>query len=86
MIDEHPEFVVVKEQYAHIAKNLQLFWGHKDFHNIVDMLLNDTRDGKRRGFPKPIVTAILVLVDKHNEEFPEHIPIITNPADIKWKF
>lgn len=86
MIDEYTEFALVEQQYPHIAKNLKLFWGHQDFYNIVDILLNDTRNGKRRGFPKDIATAMFVLVSKHNECFPHLIPPVPNPADVLWKF
>lgn len=43
------------------------------FNEYIDNLMYDTRDGQRKGFPKPIVEALLGLQVTHIRTFPHLI-------------
>ena len=69
-IHEHPSYLLIKERHPHLAPRFSLFWGQPDFETMITPLLTDTRNGKRKGFDKDILEAILNLLDEHNREFP----------------
>ena len=70
MLSENENFLLVKEQFPHIGRKLELLWGHKECAELLHQLLNDTRDGKRQGFPKPVGSALFKLSVLHDELFP----------------
>jgi hypothetical protein len=52
---------------------LELLWGSDMFNEYINNILNDTRDGKRQGFPKPILEALMGLQNTHHRFFPHLI-------------
>lgn len=66
---ESEEYMVLKVRVPHIADKMLIFWGTEYFPNYVRHLMLDTRDGKRKGFPKDVLTAILELQKQHETQF-----------------
>jgi hypothetical protein len=62
---------LVSDQYPRVGEQLRNKWASRDFSPYVNELLNDTRDGKRTGFPPAVAHAIFSLMMQHDREFPE---------------
>jgi|688.fasta_scaffold441087_2 hypothetical protein len=58
------------EDFPHIIKNLQLFWGTQEFYEIVDNILFANRYD-RNGLPKPTFTTLLNICEIHKKKFPK---------------
>lgn len=63
--------------YPHLAQ-IDEMWGTRDCREFINRLMNDTRDGKRRGFPGDHARTILRLLMEHDQEFPEFEENITS--------
>jgi hypothetical protein len=75
MIEENSMFKVIDDAFPHIGKAILAFWGHHDFHEYMDTLQHQKRDGKpRAGFPLNIMLAIFNLTSEHEKMFPELAP------------
>jgi hypothetical protein len=61
---------VVMEFHPRIGNALTLFWGEKEFIPYIENLLNDTRDGTRQGFNKPVSEALIKLQDFYDSIYP----------------
>lgn len=64
------------ESYPHLAK-LDELWGSRDAREFIVRLMNDTREGKRRGFPGKHARTILRLLIEHDQQFPQFEENIT---------
>lgn len=73
------EYSLILDKMPHVAEKIKLFWGTQYFVEYVNILITDTRDGERQGFPKEILKAIYSLSEKHNELYPP-----TKPKDNLW--
>lgn len=69
-IIEDRDFQLLEREYGRIARMLELLWGSDMFDEYVNNILNDTRDGQRQGFPKPILEALIGLQLTHQRLFP----------------
>lgn len=67
-------FVFIANAHPRIAAALKLYWGEPEFVPYVENLLNDTRDGERKGFHGDIVIALQNLLERHNLEYPRFSP------------
>ncbi len=63
--------------YPHIRDFIVLEWGTMRLKNYFDSLLNDTRDGARKGFPKE-VSQLLITLSLKNIAHLESCGIIFN--------
>lgn len=63
--------------YPHLQKIDEL-WGTRDCREFITRLMNDTRDGRRRGFPGDYARTILRLLIEHDRLFPEFEENITS--------
>lgn len=63
-------FQVINQRFAHIGKKLAGFWGKPEFSAYVNGLMNDTRDGERKGFPPDIMIALWHIIDEHDQKHP----------------
>lgn len=57
-------------QYPRIAVKIKTLWGTKECRDLLMSLLNDSRDGKRAGFPVSIGQTIMALLTDHDAKFP----------------
>jgi hypothetical protein len=64
------EIVSFYERYPHIKDRIQLTWGTAQCHRCLIELLNDTRDGERKGFSRLDSKVIFALLDDHDKKFP----------------
>ena len=64
-------FRVVLNTYPDIAKKIKVFWGHKEFSELVHKLLHDTRGHTRAGFPMHVTEALLTLQQWHDYHRPQ---------------
>ncbi len=71
MLDENPHFVFINQAFPHIGKKLQTFWGYPEFALYMSSLLQDTRNGSRKGFPFDVLMALNGLSEEHEKEFPQ---------------
>lgn len=55
----------ITASYPHIGKMLSEKWGSKDIVSYIEQLLQDTRDGSRRGFPFQVMTALVNIQSQH---------------------
>ena len=60
-------FQIVYEHYEHIGNKLLEFAGNPAFDQYINLLISDTRDGTRKGFPDDVGSAILKLSRIHDE-------------------
>ena len=72
-IQEDRDYQFIQKEYGRIARMLELLWGSDMFNDYVDNILNDTRDGQRQGFPKPVFEALNGLKLSHMRLFPQFI-------------
>ena len=70
---------IIAKELPHISKSLEMFWGYKEFPNYVNTILNDSREGKRAGFPREVASAIFKLLQEHDLEFPQFIEKDVHP-------
>ena len=73
MLTENEQYLIVKETYPHIAAKIEFLWGKPEFNEMLNQMINDTRDGKRQGFPKPVASALFRLSMQHDIEFPQFV-------------
>lgn len=57
--------------YPHIAGKIRDLWGTKECRVLLMTLLNESRDGKRAGFPISIGKTIFTLLKVHDTKFPQ---------------
>lgn len=69
---QNEDFKRINEKFPHIGRRLAVTWGRSEFSIYINDLINNSRDGKRQGFPKEIVLALFKLMQAHDAEFPEH--------------
>ena len=49
----------------HIAKNIELFWGHPELDVYLNKLFLDSRVGTRQGLPKDLAKDIYTIWNAH---------------------
>jgi hypothetical protein len=64
----------ISHLHPRIAAALKLYWGEPEFVPYVENLLQDTRDGERKGFHGDVVIALQNLLERHNLEYPRFSP------------
>ena len=57
-------------QYPRIAVKIKALWGTKECRDLLMSLLNDSRDGKRSGFPVSVGQTLMALLTDHDAKFP----------------
>ncbi|MGB9092944.1 MAG: hypothetical protein WCB93_02405 [Gallionella sp.] len=57
--------------YPRIAVKIRGLWGTRECRTLLMSLLNDSRDGKRAGFPVSVGQTIIALLNAHDEKFPQ---------------
>ena len=67
-------FAYISNAYPRIAAALKLYWGEPEFVPYVEKLLNDTRDGERKGFQPDMLIALHNLLERHNLDYPQFSP------------
>ena len=75
-LDQNESFQTIAARFPRIAKRLRLAWGSKEFRRYVDELLNDTRGGKRQGFPPEVLFALYKVVEEHDRQNPDCAVIV----------
>lgn len=66
------EMDVISQHHERIAKAIGVFWGHKDCTEYLQTLILNGGDGfgrARIGFRAEVMTALINLVNLHDEEF-----------------
>lgn len=76
-IRDDRDYQFLEKEYGRIARMLALLWGSDMFKEYVNNILNDTRDGTRLGFSKPVYEALSRLLLVHDRYFPQFV----KPAD-----
>ena len=71
MIEHNQDFILISESFPHIAKKLELFWGHPEFVALMDELQQNKRGEQRQGFPMDIARALNDLDSAHRLAFPQ---------------
>jgi hypothetical protein len=56
--------------YPHIGFKIKTLWGTKECRALLMSLLNDSREGKRAGFPISVGQTIISLINAHDSQFP----------------
>lgn len=84
-IQEDRDFQLIQKEYGRIARMLELLWGSEMFNEYVNNLMNDTRDGQRQGFPKPVTEAMIGLQLTHLRLFP-HLNKPFDPTEGWFKY
>jgi len=72
MSDLQENYQLVAETYPEIAKKIKFFWGNQEFTDLMDDLLNNTRDHRREGFPLKVVASFIKLQQLHDQVFPTY--------------
>ena len=70
LLDYNSDFKVIDQAFPRIGSKIKLYWGQRQFATYMNELLHDTRGGKRRGFPRDVLTALGNLFDQHNKAYP----------------
>lgn len=66
------EFPSFKEKFPVLYNKIESVWGEPECRNLISHLVNDTRDGKRAGFPTPVGLELIHMFKVHDELFPEY--------------
>ena len=53
-------------RYPKVALLIETYWAEPDFHEVVNSLMLDSRNGYREGFPMDITNAIFELLKLHD--------------------
>jgi hypothetical protein len=72
MSEVRQSFRIILDAYPAIAEKIKLFWGEQEFTDLVHDLINDTRDGARKGFSFEVSAALITLQHWHDHHFPKH--------------
>lgn len=75
-LDQSDSYKTIDARFPRIAKHLRLVWGSKEFRHYVDQLLNDTRGGKRQGFPPEVLFALHKIIEEHDRQNPDCAVIV----------
>jgi hypothetical protein len=62
----------INAQHGRIGRKIAKLWGGPALCEFINTLLQDTRGGTRKGFPPDVAKALFMLMQKHDQEFPEH--------------
>jgi hypothetical protein len=65
-------FKVINREYPHVGRRIAVSWGRPDFTPYVNDLINNSRDGKRAGFPREVAVALFRLMQEHDVAYPQH--------------
>ena len=74
MSTENANFTIVHNAFPRIGDKLQLLWGQPEFSAYMTGLLQDTRDGTRKGFPADVFFALDALAEFHYQQHPHLRP------------
>lgn len=92
---EH-EIAIVRCHHEHIAKGIELFWGHRDCIEFLQKLILAGGDGTTRtrsGFKHEVVEALLSLIALQEAQFKRNpaskpgvrsSPDRANPSSSRW--
>jgi hypothetical protein len=72
ILTDNEDFEKINTQYQHIGRQLKELWGGPELSGFINKLLQGTRSGIRQGFPPDVATALFKLMQKHDQDFPEH--------------
>ena len=75
MIALDENFIILSEAFPDLGQRIAFLWGDTLCRTFLFNLMNDTRDGKRQGFPQPVSMAIMALSVKHDNDFPAFMPL-----------
>jgi len=64
-MENNQDLMVVMEKFPHIGSVLRKMWGAPEVTDYIDRLLYDTRDGKRQGFPRDVMAALMSIYALH---------------------
>jgi len=67
---DNANFQLISQRFPHIGEKLLLSWGTSEFPKFVNALINDTRDGERKGFPPEIMLALWHIQEEHDVLYP----------------
>lgn len=73
-MNDSKALTLIAHLHPRIAAALQLYWGEPEFVPYVESLLNDTRNGERKGFQGDVVIALQNLLERHNLDYPRFSP------------
>lgn len=74
VLDDNLDFLAIRAEFPHIAKNLRVYWGNLECVSYLRNLLHDTRGNSRKGFPMDILLALQGLLDAHATGYPHIVP------------
>jgi hypothetical protein len=60
------------EDYPHIVRNLERYWGHEHFYTYIHGLLSPDRPETRRGFPMQVLLDLEFLQEVHQHICKQH--------------
>lgn len=78
MITSDENFIILSEAFPDLGRRIEFLWGDSSCRMFIQNLLNDTRDGRRQGFPQSVSMAIIALSLKHDNDFPNLVPTDSN--------
>lgn len=64
-------FRIINERFPHLGAKMASYWGKPTFSVYVNGLMNDTRDGQRKGFPAELMIALWHILEEHDVLYPE---------------
>lgn len=67
-------FQIVYEGAPHIARKLLMTWGLPQCDRYLQSVFSDTRDGRRKGFPKKVGDALLQIMYLHEARYAKKRP------------
>lgn len=59
---------VIEEKYPRIFRMIEATWGSKELHQKLTSLLH-VDNAKREGFPIDVCEALIVIQDRHSDDF-----------------
>ena len=72
------------EDFPHLVRKINLVWGNEELEILIDGLMMDARNGKRKGFPMEAGTELVFLAEcnkvRRAIDFAERAKIDVNTA------
>ena len=65
-----PHLSIIWEQFPRIGEKISLMWGYVELQRYLSNIICDKRGG-RRGFPEPVLAALLEIHRLHARVLPE---------------
>ncbi len=70
MLEDLAEYRTVNDAFGHIGRRIKRHWGREEFIDYMNELLNDSRNGTRKGFSTDVLQSLQSIAQAHRAKYP----------------